>query len=456
MYNCGIYEIRNLLNDKRYIGFSIDIEERWHKHKLALIGNYHDNSYLQHAWNFYGKKNFIFEIIQELECIEEKLKLMEIYWIAYYNSFKDDNGGYNLTRGGEGSLGYEHTDEAKHKMSIMRKGLRTGEDNSMYGKHHTEETKKKISIIHVGKKLSEEHKQNISISLSGENNPNYGKPLTNETKEKMSLNHADVSGKNNPMYNKKASLESKNKMSNSRKIWWENKKRENNEKMDKLEFKQYRNNDGSFKSEFYDEEYYENGRESKKGWLESYHWMPIRTFREALAFVDYSNLNEESYVLDFGGSKGFIVKALRILGIKSDAADISRYALKSAPRGSWNSSVERNWKNHYNVYTNIIAKDVFEHLTPNQLHNILIKLSYLAPKLCCVVPMGDNGVYCIPEYHLEISHLIAEDETWWQNAFYDAGWITIKDTNHISGLKDNWYKVNPYGNHVFVLERRSG
>jgi hypothetical protein len=211
----------------------------------------------------------------------------------------------------------------------------------------------------------------------------------------------------------------------------------------------YKEFDGSF----YDFDYFERGKASKKGWLENYHWMPIRSFREALAFVDCLNLNEESCVLDFGGSKGFIVKALRILGIKSDVADISRYALKFAPKGSWNSAVEKNWKNHYNVYTNIIAKDVFEHLTPDQLKSILIKLSSLSPKLCCVVPMGDNGKYRIPEYHTEISHLIAEDENWWSNKFEECGWRIIKECNHLSGLKDNWaYCEN--GNHVFVLEHR--
>jgi 2-polyprenyl-3-methyl-5-hydroxy-6-metoxy-1,4-benzoquinol methylase len=452
-HTCGIYQILNSINGKRYIGFSINIENRWRKHKRVLNKGCHDNSYLQRAWNYYGMENFIFEIIQELSPDEEILKLMEIYWIAYYNSFKGDGGGYNLTRGGDGSLGSTHSEESKLKMSVNRKGKGTGKNNPMYKRHHSEESKKKMSLAHSGKKLSDEHKKNISISLIGENSPNYGKHLSEATREKMSLNHADFKKEKNPMYNKRLSLEQKNNMSNIRKIWWKNKKGEDKKIMNQLEFGQYRNIDGSFKPEFYDEDYYENGKESKKGWLESYHWMPIRSFHEALAFVDCLNLNEESRVLDFGGSKGFVVKALRILGIKSDVADISRYALKFAPKGSWNSLIEKNWKNHYNAYTNIIVKDVFEHLTPIQLGKILNKLSYLAPKIMCVVPMGDSGKYRIPEYHIEISHLIAENEEWWMNKFEENGWIIKNYYHHIKGIKDNWSYI-PDGNCVFILEKK--
>jgi hypothetical protein len=69
-----------------------------------------------------------------------------------------------------------------------------------------------------------------------------------------------------------------------------------------------------------------------------------------------------------------------------------------------------------------------------------------------VVPIGDNGIYRIPEYHTEISHIIAENEDWWRFAFNKAGWRVVKDCNHVNGLKDNWYYIEN-GNHVFLLEK---
>ena len=219
-------------------------------------------------------------------------------------------------------------------------------------------------------------------------------------------------------------------------------------------FDQYINPDGTFKPEFYDHDYYECGPQSGKGWLENYRWLPRRTFKESFAFIDYMGLDDNSYVLDFGCSKGFIVKALRMLDIKADGCDISEYALSFAPDGCWNCSDPKSWEDHRDFgYTHIIVKDVLEHLTISQLHDTLNNMSKIAKKMMCVIPLGDNGIYRIPEYHTEVSHIVIENEGWWRKLFFDAGWKVIKDTNHVQGLKDNWMHI-PDGNHVFYIEKR--
>ena len=218
-------------------------------------------------------------------------------------------------------------------------------------------------------------------------------------------------------------------------------------------FKNYKFSDGTFKPDFYDKDYYENGKQSGKGWLENYHFIPRRNFREAFAFIDYLELDDDSYVLDLGGAKGFIVKALRMLDIRADVADISSYALQFAPEGSWNCSTEESWKKHENQYTHVIIKDMLEHLTEHQLYDMLDKISLVSPIFMTVVPMGDQGTYRIPEYHTEVSHIIAENEAWWRYRFYNAGWKIIKDTPHVKGLKENWEHVHN-GNHVFALEKK--
>lgn len=205
-----------------------------------------------------------------------------------------------------------------------------------------------------------------------------------------------------------------------------------------------------FDGSFYDEDYFERGRTTGKGWLMNYHWMPRRTFKEAFAFIDYLGLDETNYVLDFGCAKGFLVRALRELEIMADGCDISSYALTFAPRGCWNCEKEEQWKNR--KYSHVLVKDVFEHLDKTQLIEILDKLATISSVIMCVVPMGDNGIYRIPEYHTEISHLIAENESWWRNKFKKSGWKVIKECNHVNGLKDNWFYAQD-GNHVFVLER---
>jgi hypothetical protein len=69
--------------------------------------------------------------------------------------------------------------------------------------------------------------------------------------------------------------------------------------------------------------------------------------------------------------------------------------------------------------------------------------------------MGDDGKYRIDEYHTEVSHLIAENELWWSEAFLKNGWGIVESCRHVRGLKDNWQDfANGRGNHVFVLEMK--
>lgn len=93
---CGIYKIVCNINNKSYVGQSVNIKERWTGHKRALNKNTHKNKYLQRAWNKYGDGCFTFEIIEN--CKQEYLSEREIFWIKELDSFKS---GYNATKGGE-------------------------------------------------------------------------------------------------------------------------------------------------------------------------------------------------------------------------------------------------------------------------------------------------------------------------------------------------------------------
>lgn len=190
----GIYKITNIQNNKCYVGQARDLNVRKNSHFALLKRNKHENSYLQNVYNKYGKEIFIFEIIQELEPNKERLNLMEIYWICYYNSFVDDGGGYNLTRGGDSSL---HSEESKKKMS-----------NSMKGKTQTEEHKKRSADARRGKKLCEESRKNVILGLAKRINkqPTLGFKHTEETRRKMSESH---SGSANYNFGKTISEEQK-------------------------------------------------------------------------------------------------------------------------------------------------------------------------------------------------------------------------------------------------------
>ena len=97
---CGIYCIENLINNKKYIGLSKDIERRWLEHRSELRRGDHINACLQKAWEKYGESAFKFRIIEL--CSEEHLCERECYYIQTYHTLSHENG-YNLTTGGDGT-----------------------------------------------------------------------------------------------------------------------------------------------------------------------------------------------------------------------------------------------------------------------------------------------------------------------------------------------------------------
>jgi group I intron endonuclease len=70
----GIYKITNIINGDCYIGSSVNIKERFYRHKKDLKKGKHHSIILQRAYKKYGKENFIFEVLTECdkELLEEK------------------------------------------------------------------------------------------------------------------------------------------------------------------------------------------------------------------------------------------------------------------------------------------------------------------------------------------------------------------------------------------------
>lgn len=91
----SIYVIKNKINDKLYVGQSVDPHKRFLQHLSDAKAN-NDNSLLHKAMSMLGKENFYYEI---LEKDVENYNEMERYWIKKFDC-KAPNG-YNLTDGGE-------------------------------------------------------------------------------------------------------------------------------------------------------------------------------------------------------------------------------------------------------------------------------------------------------------------------------------------------------------------
>lgn len=137
-------------SNKHYVGItSQKPEKRWRNGR-----GYKYNTYFTNAINKYGWNNFQHEVIAS-NLTEDEAKNFEKILIRELKS-NNEEYGYNLTEGGDGTCGVR----------------RYGEDNHFYGKHHSDETKKIMKENHP--------------HLSGEDNHFYGKHHSDEVRQKMS------------------------------------------------------------------------------------------------------------------------------------------------------------------------------------------------------------------------------------------------------------------------------
>jgi group I intron endonuclease len=116
-------------------------------------------------------------------------------------------------------IGNITSNETKIKISQSSPRL-SGKDNPMWGKHHSEETRRRQSEANMGRILSEETRRRQSDAKSGENHPMWGKHLSEEIKEKISKSMPDMSGKNHPQWGTHPSAETKQKLSDASQLYW--------------------------------------------------------------------------------------------------------------------------------------------------------------------------------------------------------------------------------------------
>lgn len=207
---CGIYKITSP-SGKIYIGQTVKSRSRYSDYKRIACEK---QRLLFSSLKKYGFDSHVLEMIHVLDTtsmskidIVNELNRLEIHYIEFYNSFKDNNeNGMNLNKGGNvnqtsqetrcrmslSSSGKITSQETKDKISKANKGKkRTQEDveiirKNSTGRKRSEESKKKMSEIMTGKVFSEEHKKNISKAKKGVKSK---KPRSKETRLKMSLVH---------------------------------------------------------------------------------------------------------------------------------------------------------------------------------------------------------------------------------------------------------------------------
>ena len=182
----GIYKITNQINNKVYIGQADKLDYRKQRHFYQLEQNKHHNEHLQRAFKKYGKYNFMFEIIEETNDLNNR----ELFWINEYGGVNSDLN-YNLkdpltmkwseyvrvkqrkTMLGENNPNYGNSwsQEQKDASSKKKKGVTLEE---RIGKIKADLAKIKMAKSQTGRKHPQEVIDKIRKANEGDNNPAYG------------------------------------------------------------------------------------------------------------------------------------------------------------------------------------------------------------------------------------------------------------------------------------------
>jgi group I intron endonuclease len=134
--NYILYEHRNKINGKRYIGITNNKTKRWYGKGKHYDGcPYFWAAIQKYGWDSFEHKVLIYDLTRE------EASRLEKHYIKMLKTC-DKSFGYNLAEGGVNAP-------------------------TMLGKHHSEETKRKMREAQLGRTISEERKKRQSEAMTG-------------------------------------------------------------------------------------------------------------------------------------------------------------------------------------------------------------------------------------------------------------------------------------------------
>ena len=101
-FKAGVFVIRNTVNNKIFLGSSVNLDAIWNRHRLQLNFGSHPAAELLKDWKELGEDKFIFEIISEIKQndemtdkdIADEVKALEKLYLDELKPYGDN--GYNI------------------------------------------------------------------------------------------------------------------------------------------------------------------------------------------------------------------------------------------------------------------------------------------------------------------------------------------------------------------------
>jgi group I intron endonuclease len=178
-YSPAVYQWRNILDGKIYLGSSEHPIRRKSEHRYLLSINEHHSPYFQNAWNAYTEEFFVYERIEIVDIaglnekeITKALLACEQKWLDLLKPYLRD-AGYNVATVAGSRRGVKASDETRALQSSQRKDV----PKTLSHAANISEALK-ISPIAIAQRerlfeslrdvpKTESHRKNLSISKTG-------------------------------------------------------------------------------------------------------------------------------------------------------------------------------------------------------------------------------------------------------------------------------------------------
>jgi group I intron endonuclease len=176
------YKVNCKINNKPYIGWTEDFDKRRYSHLLESknVKQPSYNTVFHKAIRKYGEKNFEWEILYTTNDLDVA-KYMEKWFILEYNSHYIDGYGYNMTYGGDGTVGIIRNE-------IVRKNMSDAQTGKKLSPKHKAAIKEALSTVEMKEHLRQKALEQFSnpanreylLGRLGLKNPVYGRIWINK------------------------------------------------------------------------------------------------------------------------------------------------------------------------------------------------------------------------------------------------------------------------------------
>lgn len=190
------------------------------------------------------------------------------------------------------------------------------------------------------------------------------------------------------------------------------------------------------------EDYFMRGVDTGLSNFTDYRWLPDQTVSMATHLKRYLGLKSGESMLDVGAARGYLCKAMRMIGVEAHGYDISEWAVANC-----DPEVRPYMSNYLNgkSFDVVFSKDTFEHIAPEELRTLVTRMSlFTQRKMFFIVPLAieTGGAYVHPKEENDRTHI---------NRWTLHDWLvflqgctpnfTVSGSYRFPGLKPGAYEV---------------